>query len=272
MRHILAAALCVATLNGRLVAAQDGTPQTFNLQLIDQTKYPMAKCLDGSPGGFYWNAGSGDGASKWIVHTQGGGWCTSAEDCRSRADGVNPFGPQLPSLGGSGRWPAVAQCPQDTAAPVCSTDGGAGGMMSNNATANPQLWNWNHVMINYCDGASFASSLQAPFPVNASYSVYMRGSYILDAALDMLAPLMAASGVTDVVLKGCSAGGLAQYLHADHMVERLRGVLGAAPRIVSAPGAGFFNDLPATFTGQYVFRQEMQWVFTNHNVSDNLNR
>lgn len=253
-----------------ICGAQDGTPQTFKLNLIDVTAYPKALCLDGSAPGFYISAGSA--STKFVVHTQGGGWCSSLEDCRQRADGVNPFSPNLPSLGGSGKWPAVANCPGDGSAPVCSTDGGGGGMLSNNATANPHMWDWNHVFVGYCDGGSFAGSLEAPLPVNSTYSVYMRGRYILDAVIDTLAPMMAASNATDVILKGCSAGGLAQYLHADYIAGRLRTYLGESTRIVSAPGAGFFNDLPTTFTGEFAFRSMMQWVFTTQNASANLNR
>ena len=34
-----------------------------------------ARCLDGSPAGFYFRKGWGSGANKFIYHFSGGGWC-----------------------------------------------------------------------------------------------------------------------------------------------------------------------------------------------------
>ena len=45
-----------------------------------------------------------DGASKWYIHHQGGGWCTSTDDCAGRAFGA-PGHPGHPWLGGSQAWP-----------------------------------------------------------------------------------------------------------------------------------------------------------------------
>ena len=44
-----------------------------------------AVCLDGSPGMVYVRKGSGDGANKWYIHHQGGGWCESLDDCLDRS-------------------------------------------------------------------------------------------------------------------------------------------------------------------------------------------
>jgi O-palmitoleoyl-L-serine hydrolase len=262
----------MARLTALLLAAiATASAEPFSLTLLDSNTYPMATCLDGSQGGFYLSPGSGSGSQTWLIHTQGGGWCSSLADCATRASGVNPFGPSLPSLGGSGQWPTVADCtgPSPANAPVCVTDGGANGLLSENSTVNPLFHNANRVFVNYCDGGSFAGSVDEAVAVNASTKVYFRGRYILDAVLDELAPLLAASNATEVILKGCSAGGLAQYMHADDIVERLQPAVPNA-RFVSAPGAGFFMDLPTLNGGTYVFREMMQWVYTAQNASLNL--
>ena len=44
-----------------------------------------AVCLDGSAAAFYFRAGSGDGARKYYIHHQGGGWCTGPESCEMRS-------------------------------------------------------------------------------------------------------------------------------------------------------------------------------------------
>jgi len=43
--------------------------------LVRLAAYPNAVCLDGSPAGFYFRKGHGDGAARWYIHHEGGGWC-----------------------------------------------------------------------------------------------------------------------------------------------------------------------------------------------------
>ena len=45
----------------------------FSLYKLSLSAHPMATCLDGTPGGFYLQQGSGTGLNKWVIHTQGGG-------------------------------------------------------------------------------------------------------------------------------------------------------------------------------------------------------
>eukprot|EP00662_Eupelagonemidae_sp_cell21_P041941 gene41941-45805_t len=58
--------------------------------------------------------------------------------------------------------------------------------MSMTNTSNPLMYNWNVVEIRYCDGASVSGDKETP------------------------------TVATDVVVSGCSAGGLATFLHCDH--------------------------------------------------------
>jgi O-palmitoleoyl-L-serine hydrolase len=65
-----------------------------------------------------------------------------------------------------------------------------------------------------------------------------------------------------VVLKGCSAGGLATYLHADYFGSKLS----PSTRFVAAPGAGFFLDAPS-ITGDYLYTPNYEYIYTMQNVS-----
>jgi hypothetical protein len=114
----------------------------FTLYLLDQGKYPNARCLDGTQPGYYFAPGFGNGSTSWLIHTQGGGWCTSDADCAGRARSA---------LGSSATWGASG-CDAATGktSPVCYADGGFNGMLSNSSAINPQLYNWNKVFINYC--------------------------------------------------------------------------------------------------------------------------
>ena len=51
-------------------------------------------------------------------------------------------------------------------------------------------------------------------------TLYFRGFKILQATLDSLMKA-GMSSATDVILTGCSAGGLATYLHAQYVYDQL---------------------------------------------------
>ena len=44
-----------------------------------------ARCLDGTAPGYYIERGSGTGVGKFMIHWQGGGWCTSEANCFARS-------------------------------------------------------------------------------------------------------------------------------------------------------------------------------------------
>lgn len=60
--------------------------------------YPLARCLDGSPSGYYIRkALRAEAASSWLFLLDGGGICTTREDCISRSS---------TDLGSSKGWPS----------------------------------------------------------------------------------------------------------------------------------------------------------------------
>lgn len=93
-----------------------------------------AVCLDGSPPGYYIRQGNGSSASKWILHLEGGGWCADEGTCLNRSK---------TALGSSTFWPPSAAF---------------NGFLSDNATVNPDFYDWNMVYLMYCDGSSFTSN------------------------------------------------------------------------------------------------------------------
>ena len=60
--------------------------------------YPLARCLDGSPSGYYIRTAlRAEAASSWLFLLDGGGICTTREDCISRSS---------TDLGSSKGWPS----------------------------------------------------------------------------------------------------------------------------------------------------------------------
>lgn len=95
------------------------------------------------------------------------------------------------------------------------------GILSSNSSENPDFHDWNLAFVGYCDGSSFSGNRDLPL-----HGLHYRGRANLDAVLDRLllprrSPHMSLADATEVLISGGSAGGLAVYLHADHIAARL---------------------------------------------------
>ena len=93
--------------------------------------YPLAVCLDGTPGAYQLRAGA-EGA-KYLVFHEGGGACFSLEDCTARA--ATPLGSSATYARGVGPLPTTYGVPF----PFFSTD----------PLSNPLFHNWTHVYVKY---------------------------------------------------------------------------------------------------------------------------
>jgi len=207
--------------------------------LTDAAKHG-AVCLDGTASAYYYRAGFGSGVDKWYIHHQGGGWCESIDDCykRSKTD-----------LGSSANYP-----------PTYSL---GGGYFSNNQSVNPLMYNWNMVYMRYCDGGSFTGN-NATTTVYMNTTLYFRGKLILDAMITDILQNRGMSHATDAVISGCSAGGLATYLHVDHWVSRLP----SGVKVVGLPDSGFFLD----YSAGKDYHSSLVWVFNQMNSSSGINQ
>jgi len=199
--------------------------------------YPEALCLDGSPGLYYLRRGSGGGLSRYLIFFEGGGFCSSHEDCADRAGGYY----------GSTRGDGATR---DLDHPFFTTS----------STVSPLLWNWNHVFVRYCDGGYFSGSKQDPQRVGRA-SVFYRGRQITAAVFSDLARHSGLGSATDVVLSGCSAGGIRTFAHADAlriMVPSLQS------KVVGLADSGFYLDRP-------IFTPLKRFVVVGQNATGLLN-
>ena len=107
-----------------------------------------AKCMDGSSPAYYYRKGREP--SKWHIHFEGGGWCYDLKTCKERSYG---------RLGSSDSYPS------------CMIND-LKDYLSNDEAENPLMAGWNHVLVKYCDGASYAGDAVRSFEVDFnSYSV-----------------------------------------------------------------------------------------------------
>ncbi|GLJ41217.1 hypothetical protein SUGI_0853230 [Cryptomeria japonica] len=190
-----------------------------NLTLVERAAETGAFCLDGTLPAYLLDSGYGSGANNWLVHFEGGGWCNNRDSCIAR---------KTTHRGSSNYMDKQA---------VFS------GILSNKRSENPEFFNWNRVKLMYCDGASFAGD-----SYDEESGLYFRGQRIWHAMIaDLLAKGM--EHVEQALLSGCSAGGLATFLHCDDF----RKLLPSTATVKCHSDAGFFLDAK-DISGMYSIR------------------
>jgi len=104
--------------------------------------------------------------------------------------------------------------------------------MDRNQDNNPLMYEWTFVYLPYCDGGSFTGDAMSNSPM-----LYFQGLKIRQGVAASLRQKYNFGSATDMVIGGCSAGGLAAYLHVDWWASQ---VPGAKSR--GLPDSGFFMD------------------------------
>jgi len=168
-----------------------------------------ARCMDGSPYGFYARrAPTGSAHAKdWVMFMQGGGLCITTLDCHLRAKG---------KFGSSTNWPQTYTDPDN--------------MLSANETFNP-FHDFNHVWLPYCSGDTHTGQQAEP----NSYGLYFAGALNFEASVN---ELLASHGLAEaerVILSGGSAGGIGVHNNVDWLQARIPQV-----QVSAMPMAGHF--------------------------------
>ncbi|KAI5083357.1 hypothetical protein GOP47_0003100 [Adiantum capillus-veneris] len=205
--------------------------------------HPGAVCLDGSLPGYHLEKGHGTGKHSWLVHLEGGGWCSTVKECMSRAKTAR----------GSSSF--MGPIPFD-------------GHLSNSSLHNPGFYNWNRVMVRYCDGASFSGNVEEPafrtsFPQIRTKPLFFRGQRVWDAVVEELLTQQGMRHATQVILSGDSAGGLAAFHHCNDLNNKMPHINATLKCLLDG---ALFLDIP-TISGVKVIRNLFQSVTTLHNVT-----
>jgi hypothetical protein len=96
-------------------------------------------------------------------------------------------------------------------------------------------------------------------------TIYYRGHRILRANIAAL-KARGLDAADEVVVSGCSAGGLATFLHADEWGAAL-----PTAKVTALPDSGFFLDFNASSAGSRLpYGQLMRWVCTAMNSTGGL--
>nr|CAB3463661.1 unnamed protein product [Digitaria exilis] len=188
------------------------SPALVGLTLVRGAQEKGALCLDGSAPGYHLQRGSGTGSQSWLIHLEGGGWCRNLKSCASRQG----------SILGSSRY--MERQIEFT------------GILSDDKSQNPDFYNWNKVKIRYCDGASFSGDVRDELQNGTRF--FFRGQRIWEAVMNELV-FKGMRKAKQAFLTGCSAGGLATYIHCD----AFRALLPKDSRVKCLADGGFFLDV-----------------------------
>lgn len=206
---------------------------------------PQTKCLDGSPAGLYVADGSAS-SNKVVIYLEGGGVCASEADCIKRS-----LGP----LGSSDSW---------THELTFTT------ILSGNADINPDFYDATRVFVPYCSGDVWIGQMEEatnPWATSGT-ELYFSGHNILQDVLDQLNTTI--TDATDVLLTGCSAGGIGTFHNADWFAASVREIAAdAGVNVRAAPQAGWFglpfNDYDDWVEGKNssdpMHQNYVQWIY-----------
>nr|XP_043607159.1 pectin acetylesterase 8-like [Erigeron canadensis] len=208
------------------------------ITIIEGALAKGAVCLDGSPPAYQFDTGFGVSVNNWLVHIQGGGWCSSVDDCRTRT--YSQYG---------------------SSKKMKSTDYNFTGIMSNKPESNPNFYNWNRVVIRYCDGSSLTGDIEA---VDPATNLHFRGARVFNVIMEELLG-KGMKSASNALLSGSSAGGLASILHCD----KFRAFFPTSTRVKCFSDAGYFAHVK-DLSGEYKFEGYYDHIVTLHGSAKNL--
>lgn len=183
-----------------------------------------ARCMDGSPYGFYARRAPSGSAhtSDWVMFLQGGGLCITTIDCHLRAKS---------KLGSSVDWPQTHTDPDN--------------MLSANETFNP-FHDFNHVWLPYCSGDTHTGQQTEP----NSYGLFFAGALNFEASVNELLAGHGLDQAERVILSGGSAGGIGVHNNVDWLQARIPEV-----HVSAMPMAGHFFPAQIELSETWLLRK-----------------
>lgn len=213
------------------------TKGCLNRVTLDSSRYPYATCNDGSPGTFYIREGRGVDKDKWIVHLEGGAWCTDGTTCLQRWCGEQGI---YDASKMSSDWDPYDHANGGVSVPSYAANSDLAltkdiqGIFAQDV-ANNHFKDWTHVYVHYCSSDRWMgrqSNVSYTTNLNQSFELDNRGHTILTAVRRVLRgqkPHETDNGqkipdidtATHVIFSGTSAGAAGALYNADWFFSTL---------------------------------------------------
>eukprot|EP00039_Didymoeca_costata_P019664 m.338438 g.338438 ORF g.338438 m.338438 type:complete len:399 (-) comp18422_c0_seq1:95-1291(-) len=169
-----------------------------------------AKCLDGTPAGYF--ISTNDDSNGWVIYLQGGGVCVTAKDCKERT---------YDSQGSSLYWEDYF---------FDNTN-----VLSDSDDGNP-FGEFNKLWVPYCTGDTWTGTNPENEHVGGLATT---GHNIITALLDYLHNTTNFRFATHLLFSGGSAGGIGVFHNVDFVADRVR-QLGISAIVKATPQAGYY--------------------------------
>ena len=172
------------------VPAQQQLPgdHVGRLRLLNLTTHPFARCMDGTPGGFYVRpapSGAQRHPTTWVLDFEGGGECTTEANCEPRL---------AKSVGSSTFFRPNATFNSH--------------FSSADSTQNPDFFDANLVRLKYCSGDLWSGRHTAELSPSG---FWFSGHHIVAAIMDELSAELTAA--TEIVVTGDDIAFIMMNLH-----------------------------------------------------------
>jgi hypothetical protein len=206
----------------------------FSLVKLPSSTPVGGKCLDGTSAGFYIREGVDP--SRFIIHLEGGGSCSTRLDCADTATS---------NLGSSTNWTNALDPFQ-----VANNK-----LLNEKCDENPEFCNGLTVYVPYCTGdVHIGTRTKAS---NETWGFHFDGYHNFVAIIDMLIADYGLGDATQVLLTGVSAGGIGVFHNIDYLADRLPSAV-----VKGAPIAGWYlpGPHPTDPSSMYVFSDYQNFV------------
>ena len=177
----------------------------LNLAILPEQFQDEARCLDGSPFGYYIRRSTSQTNSrKWLLFLMGGGACVTPRDCIERK--TSPRG-----WGSSTFWNSTFLPGRDYPGLVAMHD-----ILSDNRTDNPDFFDYNHVYLQYCSGDLWTGTRKS----FDRFGLWFSGHNNLKAAITHLKETENLGSASHLLVMGVSAGGWGLFNNIDYIREK----------------------------------------------------
>ena len=197
--------------SGEIRNLQSVGAENVTLSLLQDAA--STSCLDGTPGGYYYQPSAASHTSKkWVIYLNGGGECDNEKGCLQQAE---------TALGSSKYFPQQSEA-----------KGWFAG--SDDCNVNPLFCEWNHVFNPYCSQDLHSGQ------GGAAWGLKFNGHNIVSAIFDEMDKQGDMQNADEIIVSGASAGGLGVWMNVDYVAKRYPNA-----KVTGLSVAGFYY--PAVF-------------------------
>jgi O-palmitoleoyl-L-serine hydrolase len=107
------------------------------------------------------------------------------------------------------------------------------GILSDQASQNPDFYTWNRVQLPYC-GGDLHSGTRMTNTSGETWGLWFSGHNIISAMYDVLTAQAGMGAATDIIITGGSAGAVGSWLNTEYTQTRF-----PSARVVNLPNAGY---------------------------------